>query len=150
MRIDPDALRAGLSAARWPGRMERLGDVLLDGGHNLDGIAALCASPGLPPITAVVFGASSDKPGRRCSDAWPRPSPGRDASTPAAPLPRAVTPEAMKLALDGEACPSPAEALTAARGLRGEGVVLVCGSLYLVAAARASLLGLVNDPPVGM
>ncbi|MBP6832739.1 MAG: bifunctional folylpolyglutamate synthase/dihydrofolate synthase, partial [Deltaproteobacteria bacterium] len=147
---DPDALRAGLSAARWPGRMERLGDVLLDGGHNLDGIAALCASPGLPPITAVVFGASSDKPWQAMLGRLAEAFPGARRFYAAAPLPRAVTPEAMKLALDGEACPSPAEALTAARGLRGEGVVLVCGSLYLVAAARASLLGLVNDPPVGM
>ncbi|MDB4927577.1 MAG: Dihydrofolate synthase, partial [Myxococcaceae bacterium] len=62
--VDGGAVRAGLAAARWPGRMERVGDVILDGGHNLDGVAALCATPGLPPVAAIVFGASSDKPWR--------------------------------------------------------------------------------------
>jgi len=149
-RIEPGAVQAGLGAVRWPGRMERLGDVLLDGGHNLDGIAALCASPGLPDITAVVFGASSDKPWAamlaRLAAAFPRAR----RYYAAAPLPRAVAPEAMSAVLEGEACGSPEEAMRAAMAGRGEGVVLACGSLYLIAAVRASLLGLVNDPPVGM
>ena len=149
-RIEPGAVQAGLASVRWPGRMERLGDVLLDGGHNLDGIAALCASPGLPDVTAVVFGASSDKPWvkmlARLAAAFPRAR----RYYAAAPLPRAVSPEAMRAVLEGEACETPEEALGAAMAGRGEGVVLACGSLYLIAAVRARLLGLVNDPPVGM
>jgi dihydrofolate synthase/folylpolyglutamate synthase len=149
-RIEPGAVQAGLAAVRWPGRMERLGDVLLDGGHNLDGIAALCASPGLPAITAVVFGASSDKPWAEMLARLAAAFPGARRYYAAAPLPRAVAPEAMRAVLDGEACASPEDAMRAAMAGRGEGVVLACGSLYMVAAVRAGLLGLVNDPPVGM
>jgi len=149
--IDAAAMRAGLAAARWPGRMERIGDVILDGGHNLDGVAALCASPGLPPIAAVVFGASSDKPWAAMLGLLAGAFPGARRFYAAAPLPRAVAPEAMRAERDGTACASPAEALAAARASAGpQGVVLACGSLYLVAAVRARLLGLVNDPPVGM
>lgn len=148
--VDADAVGAGLAAVRWPGRMERLGDVLLDGGHNPDGIAALCASPGLPEVTAVVFGASADKPWAAMLGRLAERFPAARRYYAAAPLARAVAPEAMRAALDGAACGSPAEALAAALGGRGEGVVLACGSLYLVAAVRAALLGLENDPPVGM
>ncbi len=140
----------GLAAVRWPGRMERLGDVLLDGGHNPDGVAALCASPGLPRVKALVFGASTDKPWVAMLDQLTARFPAARRFYAAAPLPRAVSPVAMASALDGEACASPVEALTAARAVPGEGVVLVCGSLYLIAAVRAVVLGLVNDPPVGM
>ena len=148
--LDAAAVRAGLAAVRWPGRMERLGDVLLDGGHNLDGVAALCASPGLPPITAVVFGASSDKPWAAMLGRLAEAFPAARRYYAAASLARAVAPSAMLAVLPGEPCASPEDALEAALTHRGEGVVLACGSLYLVAAVRARLLGLVNDPPVGM
>jgi dihydrofolate synthase/folylpolyglutamate synthase len=145
--VDRGAVRAGLAAARWPGRMERVGDVILDGGHNPDGVAALCATPGLPPVSAIVFGASSDKPWREMLARLTAAFPGARRCFAAAPLPRAVPPEAMREAFGGEAFASPSAALAAARG---GGVVLACGSLYLVAAVRADLLGIVNDPPVGM
>ena len=148
--LDAAAVRAGLAAVRWPGRMERLGDVLLDGGHNLDGVAALCASPGLPPITALVFGASSDKPWAAMLGRLAQALPAARRFYAAAPLARAVAPAAMRAVFPGESCASPDDALAAALTLRGEGVVLACGSLYLVAAVRARLLGLINDPPVGM
>jgi dihydrofolate synthase/folylpolyglutamate synthase len=48
VRVDERALRAGLAAARWPGRLELLDGttvgrdrILLDGAHNPDGAAAL-------------------------------------------------------------------------------------------------------------
>lgn len=148
--IDAAAVALGLAAVRWPGRMERLGDVLLDGGHNPDGVAALCASPALPPVKAIVFGASIDKPWAAMLGQLAARFPTARRFYAAAPLPRAVAPAAMRSALDGEACASPVGALAAARAVRGEGVVLACGSLYLVAAVRAAVLGIDNDPPVGM
>lgn len=148
--IDAAAVRSGLAAVRWPGRMERVGDVLLDGGHNPDGVAALCASPGQPAIGAVVFGASSDKPWEEMLGRLVTAFPQARRYYAAAPLPRAVAPQAMRAVFGGEACASPEDALAAALAGRGEGIVLACGSLYLVAAVRAKLLGLVNDPPVGM
>lgn len=42
--LDPAAFRQGLTASRWPGRMEVVNDeplVLLDGAHNLPGMQAL-------------------------------------------------------------------------------------------------------------
>ena len=46
---------------------------------------------------------------------------------------------------------SVSEALQCARALAGAGgLVVVCGSLYLVGEARALLLGLESDPPVAM
>lgn len=148
--IAPAALAHGFARVRWPGRMERLGDVLLDGGHNADGVAALCASPGLPTVDALVFGASSDKPWPDMLAMLAARFPAARRHYAAAPLPRAVDPAAMRAVAEGVACSSPAEAVAAALGVRATGIVLVCGSLYLVAAARAALLGLENDPPVGM
>ena len=49
--VGEDAIRAGLAGARWPGRLETVGGVLLDGAHNPDGAAALArrqARPGRP------------------------------------------------------------------------------------------------------
>ena len=37
------AIRRGLAEARWPGRLERVGEVLLDGAHNGNGARALAA-----------------------------------------------------------------------------------------------------------
>ena len=63
---------------RWPGRLERIGDVLLDGAHNPDGAAALAAhvrSLGLPPTASPSSSARSPtRTGRRCSTRS-RPSP---------------------------------------------------------------------------
>ena len=55
---------SGIASARWPGRMEEVGGVLLDGAHNPDGAAALAAAlPVLHPSRPVelVFGVLSDK-----------------------------------------------------------------------------------------
>ncbi len=57
-RIDDAAMKKGILAARWPGRMQEvLPDIYLDGAHNPDGILAFSASvkeivkdDALPPI----------------------------------------------------------------------------------------------------
>jgi hypothetical protein len=44
-----------------------------------------------------------------------------------------------------------AQAIETARRLAGPfALVVVCGSLYLVGEARATLLGLARDPPVAL
>ncbi len=49
--LTPDAVAAGVAAARWPARVERLGDVIFDAAHNPDGIEALVrALPDLSPL----------------------------------------------------------------------------------------------------
>jgi dihydrofolate synthase/folylpolyglutamate synthase len=154
-----DVIERGLRATRWPGRLERIdserGQYLLDGAHNPDGAAALAeylrtlpqAAAGAPDV-AIIFGALADK-------AWPEML---DALAPLTthrvyvePHGRAATPpDALAARHPGEIAGSVAEALQRARNLVGRGVVVVCGSLYLVGEARALLLDLESDPPVAM
>ena len=42
LNIDDKFVRAGLLNARWPARLQKIGNILIDGAHNIDGIDALC------------------------------------------------------------------------------------------------------------
>src|SRR5438045_1044194 len=56
----PHDAAAGFAATSWPGRLERFGNVWLDGAHNPHAAAALARSlPGGP--VHLVFGALQDK-----------------------------------------------------------------------------------------
>ncbi|HET9552150.1 MAG TPA: Mur ligase family protein, partial [Anaeromyxobacteraceae bacterium] len=62
--VGEEAVAAGIAGASWPGRLEAIGGVLLDGAHNPDGAAALAAAlaalhPGRP--AELVFGVLGDK-----------------------------------------------------------------------------------------
>jgi dihydrofolate synthase / folylpolyglutamate synthase len=152
---DDETIARGLRATRWPGRLERIdgpdGAYLLDGAHNPDGARALAdylgAQAGLP--RAIVFGALADK-------AWPemldRLAPLTTHRVYTEPRGRAaVPPSELAARHSGWTANSVAEALQCARALTGaDGLVVVCGSLYLVGEARALLLGLESDPPVAM
>jgi dihydrofolate synthase/folylpolyglutamate synthase len=147
----------GIALVSWPGRLETIdtadGGVLLDAAHNPDGVQALTrhlATLGVSVAsTALVFGTLADK-------AWPlmldliaplaahrvyvRPE-GRAASDPADLAARHP----------GRVAPSVAEALALARKAAGaKGLVVVCGSIFLVGEARALLLDLERDPPVAL
>lgn len=41
VRITNNSIKQGLKAAYWPGRMERFGNIILDGAHNIGGVEAL-------------------------------------------------------------------------------------------------------------
>ncbi|GAO05073.1 folylpolyglutamate synthase/dihydrofolate synthase family protein [Anaeromyxobacter sp. PSR-1] len=144
--VPEDAIARGIAGARWPGRLEELGGVLLDGAHNPQGAAALAAAlPALHPGRPVelVFGVLADKdhagmlaalaPAVRRLHLVTPPSP---RARPAAEL-RALA-EAHGVAADVHG--GLAEAIACARAAAGEGgVVGVAGSLYLVGEARALL-----------
>jgi dihydrofolate synthase/folylpolyglutamate synthase len=151
--ISHQAIEQGLRDVRWPGRLERIGDVLLDGAHNPDGARALAshvAGLGIPREQVVlVFGALNDKDwdgmlqaltpvaARRIYVAPQAASRGAtDAADLAARYPGTVA-SSLDEALDGLACHPPA-------------LIVVCGSLVLVGQARARLLGLPRDPPVAL
>jgi dihydrofolate synthase/folylpolyglutamate synthase len=173
-RLDLDALRRGLAAARWPGRLEllRLGpdgrarpasphapvpgepDVLLDGAHNADGALALATAfqelrPGLSRgRPTVLVGILRDKEVTRMVEALASSPALRGARVVATTVPSS----ARALAADGLAAawPGPASAVEDAaaaltiaseHALAADGPLLVCGSLYLVGAVRARLLG---------
>ncbi|HET8732244.1 MAG TPA: cyanophycin synthetase, partial [Anaeromyxobacteraceae bacterium] len=142
------AIRAGSATAAWPGRMEEVGGVLLDGAHNPDGAAALAAAlpvlhPGRP--VELVFGVLADKDhegmlaalapvARRLHLVAP--------DTPRARDPRTYAPvvEGLGAAFDVHA--SLREAIPCARTAARDGaLVCVAGSLYLVGEARGMLSG---------
>ncbi len=130
--VDPDT--DALGSARWPGRGERIGDVLLDCAHNPDGAGSLAAW--LPEPMDVVFGASE----------------GKDVAGMAAalaPVARTVTlvtpryPRCVPAPSIAHHFPGATVGTTVAAALDGRrGPVLVCGSAFLVGEARAHLLGL--------
>ena len=140
----PDAVREGLAAARWPGRLERMGArLLLDGAHNPAGMRQLVRSlRGLldaEPVT-VVFGAMADKDVGLVLDELRRLEPRHVVFTAAASAgPRALAPAALaeRWAGPAETVADSRAALRAARRRAGPGGwVVVCGSLYLVGELR--------------
>ncbi len=161
--VPEDAIAEGLAGARWAARLERIDgapSVLIDSAHNLDGTRVLLDALSLllarKPVEqssrAIVFGASSDKRWREsvellrafCQD------PARWYFA-AANLSRATAPVELAAHRGGVACDSIEEALSRAKASVGPGgLVVVCGSIFVAAAARALLLGEREDPPLGL
>jgi dihydrofolate synthase / folylpolyglutamate synthase len=140
----PDAVREGVAAARWPGRLERVDErLIVDGAHNQDGMRKLVRSLRWllrgEPIT-VVFGAMADKDTSLVFDELRRLDPARVVFTAASSAgARALRPSAMAALWNApaELVPVPRAALARARELAGpDGWVLVTGSLYLVGELR--------------
>lgn len=137
----------GIASARWPGRLEvvsRSPSVIVDGGHNPDALRRLGGEirrlEGGRRLL-VVFGLMADKDVRECLAALRAMDPAEVIFT-AASGSRPARPDQLAEAWGGgEIEPSPREAVRRAVELAGtDGVVLVCGSLYLVGELRAILL----------
>jgi dihydrofolate synthase/folylpolyglutamate synthase len=146
VRVGEEALSAGIAEARWPGRLEEVGGILLDGAHNPDGAAALSTAlevlhPGRP--VEMVFGVLADKDHlgmlralaprvRRLHLAPP--------DSPRARAPESYRDLAVSLGYGVDQHPDCASALACARASAGrKGLVCVAGSLYLVGEARRLL-----------
>ena len=145
--VDPDAIAAGVAAARHPGRFELLSRdpvILYDGGHNPNGITALNRSldryfPGAK--MTVIFACMKDKeiaPSLRLLA-----EPGRDfIFTTVQNNPRALPADALRekaaeLGIAGESRDNLSDAIDAAKK-KGD-MILVCGSLYLYADLPSEL-----------
>ncbi len=138
----------GLAEARWPGRLELVGDnppVLLDGGHNPAALARLAEDvprlAGARPVT-VVFGMMADKDLAAGLAELRHLRPAGVVFT-AAQSPRAARPEDLAGIWGGGEVALPALA-AAERGIElagPGGLVLVCGSLYVVGEVRPALVG---------
>ena len=157
LALSPDAVARGLREARWPGRLETLitsdGAVLLDAAHNPDGANALAnalagQSRG-PADVALIFGAMADKDAVAMLTLLAPHAQHRFYVTPEGR--RAIDPTKLALHRPGRVAPSIPDALAGARAAVGrEGLVVVTGSIFLVGAARAHLLGLPRDPVVAL
>jgi dihydrofolate synthase/folylpolyglutamate synthase len=146
--VSDEAISGGIAGARWPGRLEDLGGVLLDGAHNPDGAAALAASlASLHPGREVdlVFGVLADKDLGRMLDALVPAVRRLHVVAPASPRARGAAETAaaaVARGADAHAHASVAEALDCARRSAGrDGIACVAGSLYLVGEARLALGG---------
>ncbi len=146
--IDENAIARGIATARWPGRLEEIAGVLLDGAHNPDGAAALAAAlhelhPGRP--VELVFGVLADKDHSGMLAALVPAVRRIHAAAPSTPRARPAEEVRGLAAVAGAAADAHstvAGALACAREAARDGaLVVVAGSLYLVGEARALLGG---------
>jgi dihydrofolate synthase/folylpolyglutamate synthase len=144
--VSEEAIARGIASARWPGRLEEVGGVLLDGAHNPDGAAALAAAlatlhPGRP--VELVFGVLSDKDHAGMLRALAPAARRLHLVAPATPRARAAADlhaQARALGAQADLHAGLEDALRCARGAASDGaLVCVAGSLYLVGEARALL-----------
>ena len=151
LTVSESAVRQGLLDARWPGRLEKISEdpkVVLDGAHTVDSIRRLLESlrrhfsfSGL----LVVFAVSKDKPAETMlaeigqepkhliltEFKGPRAMPCRELSekVPGNVSGVSVEPEAHAAFLQARTLAGP------------EDLILITGSLFLVAELRAAILG---------
>jgi dihydrofolate synthase / folylpolyglutamate synthase len=146
LAVPEEAMAAGIATARWPGRLESVGGVLLDGAHNPDGAAALASAlrsmhPGRP--VELVLGVLADKDHAGMLAALVPASRRLHVVTPASPRARPAAElarAARALGAETDVHATVPEAMACARAAAGEsGLVCVAGSLYLVGEARAVL-----------
>jgi dihydrofolate synthase/folylpolyglutamate synthase len=144
------AIRAGLQRVRWPARLEHIPgkpEILIDAAHNADGCAALAEYLRALPRRrrALVFGVMQDKDYR---DMLRSLAPEIDVVYYAQPsLARAADPNELAALVPGTAAHSVGDALRRARRAAGpRGLVIVAGSIFLAAEARAKVLRVPTDP----
>ncbi len=152
-----DAIASGLRSVRWPGRLERVatrdGEVLFDAAHNPDGIETLLKwlrARGLPKSrVAVLFGAMADKDYVVMLHALATAATHRVYVAPEGR--KAADPAFLAKLVPGTPVPNVMTGIREARERVGpDGLVVVTGSIFLVGAARAELLGLTRDPVVAL
>ena len=143
IQITPEMVADGIARARWPGRFEVVGDVVLDGAHNPDGAAALARSleaefPG--ERATLVLGCHRDKDLAGMLGALApvtRRFVAVRARSPRARDDAEIAAAAREAGIEAEVAGDVAQGLESAR--RGGGLVVVCGSLAVVGEARAAL-----------
>lgn len=137
--VTPEAMAAGIRAARWPARLQRLGEgpltarvpgrtVWLDGGHNPDAGLAIARHLAAQPPVHVIIGMLANKDpsailgplGTHALSISVVPAPGHDAHRPEDLAAHSALPVRSFADVD--------QALAA---LPTQGDVLIVGSLYL-------------------
>jgi dihydrofolate synthase/folylpolyglutamate synthase len=156
-RLTLTHLQRAVATVTWPGRLESLAfrgiEVLLDGAHNPDAIDALVAHVNRrhlePNRVALVFGAMQDKAWKTMLTILQPIARHRFFVEPHGRQPAAL-PE-LQATLEGKACASASQAIEIASQIVGPtGLIVVCGSLFLVAETRSWLLQEPSDPMVAL
>ena len=144
LAIDDAALRGGVAATRWPGRLEPIAvrgtpsTVLLDAAHNPHGCEALAGFlDRLGRPFTLLFGALGDK---QVSGMLPPLAERARAVVLTRPdSPRAVDPAVLRELVPAgrtiDVVEPPATALESALA-KGSELVVACGSIYLIGALR--------------
>ena len=149
LRIDDDAIRRGLRGVRWPGRLESVPGqprCLLDAAHNVDGCRALAAHlrTATPRRRVLVFGAMGDKDLAAMLGALDGIFARHVYVAPK--VNRASSPDCLREIRPGVCARSVRDGLARARRMAGrDGEVVVAGSIFVVAEARALLLGIAAE-----
>ena len=156
-----EACSVAFRRAFIPGRMQRvpagagLPELILDGGHNAHGLAALKASLAAEAIrpSAVIFGCLRDKPLNVMLPLVRALTQGAVYATGIPGCPRACGPQELAELLGPGAVPAADVhaalelcAGAAGTGPAGAGPVLVCGSLYLLGEFYSRHKGLLERP----
>lgn len=148
--ITPTTILQGMNCAKWPGRLEvvsRSPLVVLDGGHNFDGVKKLCESvrelwPG--KSIGIVYAAMRDKDFAGCLELLSELKPRLYATTVPG-MARAASPdELLRVAGYGEGFGNPEEAIRRAI-LDGNDTIIICGSLYLIGWIRGKIHKITED-----
>lgn len=152
--LPESALRAGVAQVRWPGRLEwwqGRRQVLLDGAHNEGGAKVLAdylAALGAGGVRWVVGLKGDKQPDDILGPLLPLVTtlyctvPGTETAV----LPEELCRRGEAAGIAGSIYATPTAALAAALAdRRGDEIVLVAGSLFLVAAAREYLLNQESD-----
>lgn len=156
LTIPDAAIRHGIGKVKWPGRLEHVAgkpSFLFDAAHNPDGCQSLVSyiATHKPKNgrTVLLFGAMGDKdyPAMLTllgphfdSVCYARP-----------PMARAASCAELQKAMPGAASRNLSDACARARRAAGPtGLVVVAGSIFLMAEVRAQILGLRSDPLIRM
>ncbi|MBQ7154042.1 MAG: bifunctional folylpolyglutamate synthase/dihydrofolate synthase [Synergistaceae bacterium] len=150
--ITASSILEGINSAVWPGRLEVVGNnVILDGGHNFDGVANLCRSVRElwgDKSVGIVYAAMRDKDFAGCLELFSSELNPKLYVTTVPGMARASTPEELLEAAhrfswrnEPEGFALPEDAVSRARNDEND-VVLVCGSLYLVGYIRGKVIGI--------
>lgn len=155
--ITEASILEGMSRAKWPGRLEVVSReplIVLDGGHNYDGVRNLCASVReLWPDKriGVVYAAMRDKDYAGClrllserlePKLYVTTVPGMARALSAGEMLR--TAQKFSWSNEPEEFELPDEAVKRA-GNDFNDVILVCGSLYLIGWVRAKICNLAEE-----
>jgi len=147
--------RRAFAAVRWPGRLENVAGrppVLLDAAHNPDGCKALASylrALRRPGKRVLLFGAMTDKNTRAMLKALDGVVDARVYTSTG--MTRSEAPSTLASIRPGECTESVRDALRLARRLAGpRGLVVVAGSIFVMAEARRWLLRPRTDPLIAL